>query len=107
MTAQPITCDTGNDNNLAVMLITNLQGGSVTGLCPLCVPDYLDGIAKVFRDALAPQPAAEQPAADVDATGDGTRERARPRKRKAEASDVPTGSDDLAAQLAAADASAD
>lgn len=107
MTAQPITCDTGNDNNLAVMLITNLQGGSVMGLCPLCVPDYLDGVSKAFRDALAPQPAAEQPAADVDATGEGTQTRARPRKRKADTQDVPAGSDDLAAQLAAADASAD
>lgn len=107
MTAQPITCDSGNDNNLAVMLVTNLHNGNVTGLCALCVPDYLRGVAQAFDAALAPQPAAEQPAADADASGDGTQTRARPRKRKADTQDVPAGSDDLAAQLAAADASAD
>lgn len=107
MSAQPIRCDTGNDENIAIMLVTNLVDGTVVGLCAHCVPDYLRGVAQAFDAALAPQPAAEQPADDADATGNGTRKRARPRKRAEQTPDVPTGADDQQAQPATQDASAD
>lgn len=107
MSAQPIRCDTGNDENIAIMLVTNLTDGNVVGLCAHCVPDYLRGVAQAFDMALAPQPAAEQPADDADAAGNGTRKRARPRKRVEQTQDVPTGADDQQAQPATQDASAD
>ena len=107
MSAQPIRCDTGADQNIAVMLITNLQGGTVFGLCGACAPDYLEGVAKVFRDALA---ITEAPPADdgaAAATGDGARKRTRPRTRHAEPQGVPTGADDQPPQPSAPDAPAD
>lgn len=107
MSAQPIRCDTGNDENIAVMLVTNLQNGDVTGLCPLCAPEYLRGVAKVFDVALAPQPAADEQPAEGAVEGNGTQTRARPRKQRTQAQDVPAGADVIAQEVAASDAAAD
>jgi hypothetical protein len=107
VTAQPIRCDTGNDDNIAAMMVTNLHDGTVVGLCGRCAPDYLDAVVAAFRKALAEAeglPADDQPAA---AEGDGARRRTRPRRTKVDASPVPTGADDQQAQPTAQDAPAD
>lgn len=67
------TCD-NQDQNAAVILITDLSDGSVLALCGGCVPGYIDAMWHTFADAGMYDPPAvstDAPPAD-DPGGDGT-----------------------------------
>jgi hypothetical protein len=107
MTAAPIGCDICNQE-LGAMLVTNLSNGDTAGIGPGCLHEWAQQIADATKPP-KPEP-AQAPQGSAGAGDDGETPAAkpgRPRRRKAATESVSTGSDDLAAIVADADAAAD
>jgi hypothetical protein len=107
VTAQPITCDICNAE-IAVLLVTNLGNGDTLGVGAACLHTW----SQAQADATKPDAAADTPSPPLSEQADGEGEGAaatprRSRRRETRPTVVPDGPDDLTAELAAADATAD
>lgn len=107
MTAQPIGCDICGQE-LATMMVSNLENGDTLGIGGACVVGWLRGTADIMDPPTKPNRKGSAPPDPAGNDGETAPNKARrPRGKAQRLSVVPEGADDTGEATTPDDATAD